>query len=316
MIYDQPLYNSWFTPEDPLELCSDSIYIYNDDADDRSKIEHIIYRDQSNITPIKIYSEGGDGTVYIRVGNSKEQEPINLYNKSDIQNKFSFIGQQRVFMDITGLDHVTWAPLLKVFLEDGRDLKIIYAEPTAYQKNHSPGDGDPYDLREHIKGIKPLPLFASLNDSDDEHNCFVPILGFEGTRFSYMANKVEPDDSTIYPIIGCPGFFAHYIFESMLANSRPILQYGAQYKIYFAKSNCPASVYYRLQDIARRTQNRLIKIGLIGTKPHAVGALIFNMANAKSEIVYDHTIRRQGRTKGIAGRLVIDVFQFWNDVIL
>jgi hypothetical protein len=51
-----------------------------------------------------------------------------------------------------------------------------------------------------------------------------------------------------------------------------------------------------------------LQIAPIGTKPHALGAVLFCLSRPRSvELVYDHPIRKLGRTTGASRLLVYDV---------
>jgi hypothetical protein len=56
---------------------------------------------------------------------------------------------------------------------------------------------------------------------------------------------------------------------------------------------------------------------LIGTKPHALGAVLFSlMSGCPTELVYDHPIRKPGRTDGTERLLVYHVSAIIPDGIL
>ena len=95
------------------------------------------------------------------------------------------------------------------------------------------------------------------------------------------------------------------------------MKINARDRIVFAKSDCPISLYYCLENIRKLYPGMFIKLGLIGTKPHAAGAILFQMTHDSStEIVYDHAIRRKSVSSGISNRLVFHVQKFWNDICL
>jgi len=156
-------------------------------------------------------------------------------------------------------------------------------------------------------------MFSSFHDFPDENACFIPLLGFEGTRFSYMFETVQPEDRKIFPVIGVPGFRQEYPFSAYLGNAAPLQRSEAYTRVKFAKSNCPFSAYYRIEELSRNYPDHVIKLGLIGTKPHALGAILFAIKNQdRSEIIYDHVKRKLGRTEGLDKCLVYGVSEFMN----
>ena len=216
-----------------------------------------------------------------------------------------------IHMDMTGLSHGTWAPITRVCLEMQAPLRVIYLEPGAYSASAHPGIGMIYDLSERIEGIRPIPLFAKLADRRRQDSCFVPLLGFEGARVLHMLNEVDPAKDKVFPIVGAPGFIPHYPLDALILNAVGLDQDKAIRNLRLAKSNCPFSLYYELERIAQRLPNDLIQIGLTGTKPHALGAILFAIVNEdQTEIVYDNAKRKSGRSKGVAKCLVYFVSDF------
>jgi hypothetical protein len=217
-----------------------------------------------------------------------------------------------IHIDMSGVGHSTWAPLVRVCAEAQVQFSVIYFEPASYSASAHPGIGVIYDLSERIDGIKPIPLFAKLADRRRQDACFVPLLGFEGARFKHMLNEVDPAKDKVFPIVGAPGFIPHYPLDTLALNADGLEQDKASIRnLRYAKSNCPFSLYYELDDIGRRLPNDLMRLGLIGTKPHALGAILFSIKNDdRTEIVYDHARRKVGRSEGAAKCLVYSVSDF------
>lgn len=202
------------------------------------------------------------------------------------------------YLDITGLAHHVWAPLLRALLVTGSRLRVVYVEPASYRRSPNPTEGELFELTERIAGIAPLPGFASLHGSDEDV-LFVPMLGFEGTRLAYAIEHVQPAGDRIIPLIGVPGFRPEYPFHTYLGN-RPSLESTKAWKnARFARANCPFSALYVLEDIAQQWPDSAMKVAPIGTKPHALGAVLFYLLSARPvELVYDNPIRKSQRTTG------------------
>jgi hypothetical protein len=236
---------------------------------------------------------------------------IPLRRRSVVEAFMRSLGEGPLYLDMTGLGHSAWAPLTKVCLDFGSVVRVVYLEPSSYARNASPHLAEVYDLSERIEGIEPMPLFASLDDAPEARICFVPLLGFEGTRFAHMLEEVQPLPRKTIPIIGVPGFQPDYPFNAFLGNASAIERANAQRQIHFAKSNCPFSLFYTLDDITNRHSGEHFKIGLVGTKPHALGATLFALRSGKSvELIYDHVKRKKNRTSGIDRCLVYGVSDF------
>ena len=140
------------------------------------------------------------------------------------------------------------------------------------------------DDRQRLIARSPAPSFAykitwcefvSFGREVAEAAIFVPLLGFEGTRFMHMLEDVQPQREDICPIVGVPGFRPEYPFYSYHGNREPLEQTKAWKNVRFAAVNCPFSVYHVIGAIAEDGRGRRLKIGLIGTKPHALGGILY-----------------------------------------
>lgn len=211
-----------------------------------------------------------------------------------------------VYIDITGLTHSVWASLLRAALNAKFDVRVIYVEPQKYKRSTAPVEGEIYDLSTKINGITPLPGYTLLSPQTFNEFDFVPLLGFEGARLRHVTEKVQPAADRIIPIVGSPGFKPWYVFETYLGNRSSLTEEGMWQRVRYAPANCPFSCYYLLTEIAENTSSRLIKVALTGTKPHALGAVLFALTKVKPEVelIYDHPIRKDGRSEG-SDRLLV-----------
>jgi hypothetical protein len=226
-------------------------------------------------------------------------EQISFRSKSQINKFWSQLGQGIIYIDITGLPHHIWAPLILTVQNLGRDVRVIYIEPSSYAFSSSPTEGKIFELSETIAGISPIPKFGQLRESADSEVVFIPLLGFEGSRLSYVLDQIQPLDENIIPIVGVPGFRIEFPFYTYIGNQFPLTETKSWQRSLFVPANCPFSLYYRLETERLRYPNRLFKIALIGTKPQALGAVLFYLNNTKSvELIYDHPIRKSNRTEG------------------
>ena len=213
-----------------------------------------------------------------------------------------------VYLDITGLDHHVWAPLLRAIRTNTNRGFCVYVEPGDYRFSSAPTEATIFDLSERIDGIRPLPGFASLTFSDEQDALFVPLLGFEGARFTFMLETVQPERGRIFPVIGVPGFRPEYPFHAYLGNRLPLTDTMVWKNARFVAANCPFSLYHLLSQLSHSTPRRSLKVALIGTKPHALGALLFYLDHSSTtEILYDHPIRRAKRTVGTSRTCLYDL---------
>lgn len=247
----------------------------------------------------------------IGVNTSGGAQRLSLYSRKHLDALWRGVGDI-VYVDITGLPHHVWAPLIAGALRAEKTLRVVYVEPGDYKRSRA--RYQLYDLSEERLGIRPLPGFASLFPTYDDFT-FVPLLGFEDARFSYVLNKVDPLADRVYPVVGVPGFRPEYPSETYRSNRRTLSD-GPRglytQNVRFADAACPFRLYYVLEDIAAVHSSSVIKVGLLGTKPHALGAVLFALANRMSgvELVYDHPQRSGGRTRGTSRLLVYHLSAF------
>ncbi len=282
-----------------------SVYIAGRSVEARS--EHIDeWKERArDVTFLPVTDEESNTVTVDDAGGNTRR--ISLRSREQVAKFMSLVKRTTIYLDVTGLRHQTWAVLLRGALETRERVVVVYVEPGDYRPSLTPTDSDIYDLSERIEGLAPLPGFASLRETGDE-SCFVPLLGFEGARVSYLISQLEPPGGKIVPIVGVPGFRPEYPFATYLGNRIPMIQTQAWKKVRYAVANCPFDAYYTLEEIAADFPSHILKIAPIGTKPHAVGAVLYAIANSETvELVYDHPIRKARRTEGTARLLAYNV---------
>ena len=215
-----------------------------------------------------------------------------------------------IYLDITGLEHHVWAPLLRGMYVGTTRSYCVYAEPGDYRFSNEPTEVRIFDLSEEIGGIGPLPGFVSLADDGGDF-LFVPLLGFEGARLTYMIEQTQPEQRGICPVVGVPGFRPEYPFYSYIGNGLPLRETRAWQNVRFAPANCPFSLYLLLERVSQENSGKFLKVAPIGTKPHAIGAVLYYLKNpSATEILYDHPVRREHRTVGTSRICLYDVSSF------
>ena len=269
-----------------------SIYVYGETDEIRST--HITnFASQHNITLLKIRDiENNEISI----------EGVDFYLRSikSLSKIWENTGKlTKIYIDITGLSHSIWSAIIKSAIDEGFVVLIVYVEPRAYIASDTPIQGQFYDLSESILGISPLPGYATLNPKNDGF-LFIPILGFEGTRLKYIIEQIQPDHRKMFPIVGLPGFRSWYVFESLKNNVYSLKETRSWELIKYVPSDCPFSCYYQIEKIFNDYQDMHFKIAPLGTKPHALAAIMFYLNHPEVEIIYDHPVRKPGRTDGTA----------------
>lgn len=218
---------------------------------------------------------------------------------------------KEIYLDITGLAHHVWAPLLRAALAAQKRVWGVYVEPGEYTRTPTPTEGTVYDLSEKTIGIKPLPGFATLQDTDRENYAFAALLGFEGPRLIHVLEHVQPPGDTTVPIVGVPGFRAEYPFVAYRGNRKPLVDGGYWVNARYATANCPFDLFFTLRAVMTEFERGYLRVAPIGTKPHGLGAVLFALsAEDRVELIYDHPIRKPGRTTGSARLCLYDVTTF------
>lgn len=240
-----------------------------------------------------------------------QSKPYGLRNLRDLQNLLLSIGKSTCYIDITGMPHKLWMPLIKAGYMNSLNLRIVYCEPGEYAHNPNPTFYDIFDLSESIEGIAPIPTFASFREHRDEATVFIPMLSFEGARFAHLVEQIQPLDNKIFPIVGVPGFKLEYPFYSYFSNYKTLEENDSWKRVKRANASCPYSAYLKIEDIARQYDTDYIKLAPIGTKPHALGALLFHLKHPdNTEMVYDHPKDNLGRTTGVGKCYIYYISEF------
>jgi hypothetical protein len=300
-IHKRPIFTEQYDDISAFSPQPQSIYISGRSVEERSMHLAKWNAEGSQTIFVDILEEKPNSVVFQHSDEDSKEVP--LRSTKSLLTYFNQLPGSTFYVDITGLRHHVWAAILKVVLETNRRVIVIYVEPEDYRPSMTPTENEIYDLSDRIEGIRPLPGFARLRDSGDR-TCFVPLLGFEGTRVSYLISQLEPPGEKIIPVIGAPGYRPEFPFATYLGNRSPLIQSQGWRKVRFAQANCPFDLFYVLEDIQKNYSEHVLKIAPIGTKPHALGSILYAIANPRYvELVYDHPIRKAERTSGL-GRLM------------
>ena len=286
----------------PIGEC---LYIAGTSVEERSW-QGVAWQDRSD--GIKLARVVGDEAFFATVEVEQRRYRIPLRGTKGIQEFIENQGRERVYLDITGLSHRVWAPLLRGVRSREGSSYCVYVEPGDYQFSREPTEASIFDLSESIEGISPLPGFASFSRRETGSFVFVPLLGFEGTRFAYMLESEQPNKDRVVPVIGVPGFRAEYPFYTYMGNRLKLAESRSWRNVRYAPANCPFSLYQVLEELAGYGGARHMVIAPIGTKPHALGAVLYCLDHPRgTELVYDHPVRKEKRTVGLARVCVYDL---------
>ena len=243
----------------------------------------------------------------MRLATGHEECEMQLRDAGSIRRFLRTGRHSAIYLDITGLPHHIWAPLLRGVRSCPESAFCVYVEPGDYRFSPTPTEAAIFDLSEKIEGIRPLPGFVSFSAADSEP-LFVPLLGFEGARFAFMFEDVQPKPRDVFPVVGVPGFRPEYPFYTYAGNRSKLSETKAWKNVRFAAANCPFSLYQVLDELSRSRSTQRMIVAPIGTKPHALGAILYFLDHPRgTEVRYDHPVRKEKRTLGTSRVCLYDL---------
>ncbi len=287
-------------------------YLYASSPSEERGFFHSALRADSSLSTNAFYEIEIVDRSTIKVRSDAREFLVPLSAARTLGNFFQSIAATNVVIDITSLQHSVWAPLIKGGIAADKHVYATYSEPSEYNQRLDLASGKVfYDLSTSTEGLRPIPGFINFSSSDSRKFCFVPMLGFEQERFSYLIENVQPEAEKIYPIIGLPGFRLEYPFVTYLSNQDVLLETMAWRNVRFATANCPFSAFHALEKIHSLNPGDFLKVAPIGTKPHALGSVLYSIINpAHVELIYDHPIRQANRTSGTGRTLIYLISKF------
>lgn len=292
-----------------IKLEENALYIYAHDPEERSFIcANTLKKHNKNTSFIEVdLNEDNDNITIVGQKNNK----ISLYSNTQIGSLLS--PYSVIYLEVTGMSCRVAAPLLKYAMGKNMEMRVIYAEPSNYKIEEFRKMGMHKDLCETVKGIYPLPGFANLLPHQ-ESPLFVVLLGFEGGRFSHIVQDQSPENEKITPVLGVPGYKINYPYVSIWGNRNQLINTGSWQKLKYAEANSIVDIYFVLKQLSYENRNPEMVIAPIGTKPHAIGAILYSIKNPnKVEIVYDNPTRKVNRTDGIGKVLVCNVTNLYKE---
>lgn len=292
-----------------FEILDNSLYLYCVDVEDRSKmcVSHLSSK-YPNTDFVELEYIQEDEVRVIELN-----ETFKLKSDVEIMGLIERYEKNRVYLEVSGMSNRLSAPLLKRALKLNKEVHVIYAEPDAYDPDVFRQNGLFENHPKQYDGIKPLPSLAAMSDDDDRF-LFVALLGFEGGRFAYLLDNVQPMDDRVLPVLGVPGYRMEYPFVSFWGNQSALLRSNAKDKIRYAAANSIVDAYLLLKRLFEDNHGRRMMIAPIGTKPHCIAAILFAIKQDKNvEVVYDNPIHTVKLTKGLGAITDSDVSKLINE---
>ena len=277
-----------------------SLYLYAHDPEDRSKFcANELEPNNPNTSFVNVVIDNNDQMTIVNNGNK-----VSLSSPKAISGFLNSYNHTCVYIEVTGMNCRLAAPLLNCALSNKMKVKVVYSEPKQYLLPEFKKVGINEDLSEAYRGVNPLPGFVKVLPHRVDP-LFVMLLGFEGGRFSYLISSQQPSFDRIRPVVGVPGYRIDYPFESYWGNRNALRNSRAWERVTFAEANSIVDCYMTLKKLSYDNRDPEMVIAPIGTKPHAIGAILYAIKHMdKVELLYDNPIRSVHRTEGI-GRVIV-----------
>ena len=302
----EPVFTTVLNDVTDLRPERNSLYITGTSVEERSG--HTVNWEQQcqDVTFVRMVRES-PSAVELAV-DGRDPMSIPLRSSAAISKFLETHSCSTAYLDVTGLPHRVWAPLLRGLRSRPESAFCVYVEPGDYRFSQQPTEATIFDLSEKVEGIAPLPGFATFPASGNDDALFVPLLGFEGARFAFVLEAVQPRRRDIYPVVGVPGFRPEYPFYAYTGNRLKLWETMSWQNVRFAAANCPFSLYYVLNELSSSNPTRRMIVAPIGTKPHALGAVLYYLDNSRTvEVLYDHPVRKKRRTLGTSRVCLYDL---------
>lgn len=305
------MYTDEWNDIESIVLETNALYIYAHDPEERSIFcaqKLVLKNTQVNFLELKFNDI--DDTISV-VG--EEDTCISLHSTNQVDSLLSPYKDSVIYIEVTGLSCRVAAPFMKYAMDRHLEMRIVYAEPNTYRVKEFRKMGIHQDLCETVNGIAPLPGLTNLLPHR-ESPLFVVLLGFEGGRFSQIIQDQNPDRDKITPILGVPGYRINYPYISLWGNRNQIKNTGSWQNIKYAEANSIVDIYSMLKRLSYDYRNPEMVVAPIGTKPHAIGAILYSIKHPdKVEIVYDNPKRKVHRTDGIGKVLMCNITKLYNN---
>ena len=173
ILIDEPLLTTSLYRRE-FQCAEDSLYIFASNGEERSIIDRHWrgLQEARNVDFLTITTQSIENIVCEPTSTSKIA--VELGSKKQVQRLIGYKSHSQIYLDITGIDHHVWAPIVRACLDSGARLEVVYVEPGSYALSETPQRGSFFDLNATTLGISPIPTFAYLRDSDDKDVLLVP----------------------------------------------------------------------------------------------------------------------------------------------
>lgn len=308
---ERPLPTSTVDDVRAFAIEADSAYLFRASDNEPRSLHARDLRDRTQqATFVEIVEQTSEAFRYRRAGGTDREVP--LHAPQQLAAFWEELGHTRCYVDMTAMQLSVSAALVKSAIETRRSLAVVYVEPAVYRPNRiDDPSGEAFRLSRPSDGLAPLPGFLTLQAPPAAQQWFVPLLGFEGRRYAYTRDRADPAPGQTIPVVGIPGYRPEFVAYAYHGNEQMLHRDNAWQRVRYAPANCPFSLYHVLSDLLVEHADGFLRVAPIGTKPHALGAVLFALMNRdRVEILYDHPVTNPDRTSGQSRLLTYEVSLF------
>lgn len=209
-----------------------------------------------------------------------------------------------IVVDITTLPHPFFLALINQLKAIApKRVYCTYAEPAEYAKVKD-GNETQSDLSAGFGTLRILP--SLVQDPAEGETLLVSFLGFEGERLKSLLEN-ENSARRLLPILGFPAYRPGWHLRTMQENFVALRDQANHLPFRAVDASSPFEARNAILNVAAQNKDAAIKVALLGTRPHALGALLAHLAMPSIHLIYDHPIEKSQRSQGIANVHVYDV---------
>jgi hypothetical protein len=158
-------------------------------------------------------------------------------------------------------------------------LTVFYTEPKSYV--FSKGLYRSYQSTRGPLSVLEIPGFPG-QENITESKLLVILLGFDGELSDYITEEISPDEVIL--VNGFPGYLPKFKDISLICNEK--LSVNVNNRILYSRANNPFDTFNLLKSVRTRYPNSSFTVAPLGTKPMALGACLFAIANPSVRVIY------------------------------
>ena len=192
-----------------------------------------------------------------------------------------FSHYSRIAIDISCFTKPYFFSIIKFLKEyqNVRALTVFYTEPKSYL--FPKGLYISYQSTLGPLSVLEIPGFPG-QENITERKLLVILLGFDGELSVYINEEISPDEVIL--VNGFPGYSPKFKDISLICNEK--LSGNLNNQILYARANNPFDTFNLLEILRAKYQNSSFSVAPLGTKPMALGACLFAIANPSVRVIY------------------------------